>query len=843
MARKTLVVFFLVMAIAYGLVALAGTWKPTLGLDLQGGTSITLRAEGDPGEEALDQARQIIDDRVNGSGVAEAEVTTQGGNEIVVEIPGENARNLIETVQRTAQLRFRLVACSTVDGRCATTTGLPEGIQIDPSTTLPQDEGQDGGQDGDESQGRNNRAALGAWARLSDTQGDGADGSDGSGGQGDENSNGNRNRNGNGQQSPYDACVAAAADDETTAEPLSWIDNPTTACVDAFSQFQASGGCQQGAAPVMGDDPAAPLITCDEDGIAYLLSPAMIEGTQLDDAGAAIPQQQVNYVVTLSFDGEGTEVFADISNALVGTEKQFAIVLDGQVLSAPTMEGRILDGNAQISGDFNETTANSLATSLRYGSLPIAFEDQPLVETIGPSLAGDQLSAGLTAGGIGLAIVMLYCLLYYRGLGTVVVASLFVAAGITYAMVLLLSETANFLLVHPPDGLVAGQVPLLQQGAPPVGPEPRDARCRAHRHRRERLMGRFAQLGNDLHSGRRGIDFVARRLVLYAVSVVLIAIAVFGLSYKGLNLGIEFTGGTQYRVPVAAATQDDADALRQAVLDSGVEGASNPIVSTAGDDAVQIQVEPLSLEEAAIVTEAIVATAGVSADDLSQEDIGASWGRQIAERALVGLAVFIVLVVLFIWAYFREWKMSVAALVALAHDVIITVGIYAFTGFEVTPATVTGILTILAFSLYDTVVVFDKVRENTEAMRESRKSYRQAANLAVNQTLVRSVNTSLVALLPVGAILYVGAVQLGGSSLQDLALALFVGMAAGTYSSVCIATPLLVDLKNTEDEVKLAEKRAKARQRAAADPYASVPNFADDMPIHNDPGVEPPSSR
>ena len=455
MARKTarpgrtLVVFFLVMAIAYGLVALAGTWKPTLGLDLQGGTSITLRAEGDPGEEALDQARQIIDDRVNGSGVAEAEVTTQGGNEIVVEIPGENARNLIETVQRTAQLRFRLVACSTVDGRCATTTGLPEGIQIDPSTTLPQDEGQDGGQDGDQSQGGNNRAALGAWARLSDTQGDGADGADGSGGQGDENSNGNRNRNGNGQQSPYDACIDAAADDETTAEPLSWIDNPTTACVDAFSQFQASGGCQQGATSVMGDDPATPLITCDEDGIAYLLSPAMIEGTQLDDAGAAIPQQQVNYVVTLSFDGDGTEVFADISNALVGTEKQFAIVLDGQVLSAPTMEGRILDGNAQISGDFNETTANSLATSLRYGSLPIAFEDQPLVETIGPSLAGDQLSAGLTAGGIGLAIVMLYCLLYYRGLGTVVIASLFVAAGITYAMVLLLSETANFTLTLP----------------------------------------------------------------------------------------------------------------------------------------------------------------------------------------------------------------------------------------------------------------------------------------------------------------------------------------------------------------------------------------------------------
>lgn len=450
MARKTarpgrtLVVFFLAMAIAYGLVALAGTWKPTLGLDLQGGTSITLRAEGDPGEEALDQARQIIDDRVNGSGVAEAEVTTQGGNEIVVEIPGENARNLIETVQRTAQLRFRLVACSTVDGRCATSTGLPEGIQIDPSTTLPQE-------DGDQGEG-NNRAALGSWARLSDTGSDGGDNGNGGAddGQDQDAGEGAQGNGGNGgKQSAYDACIAAAADDKTAAKPLEWIDNPTTACVDAFSEFQASGGCQQGASAAMGDDPATPLITCDEDGIAYLLSPAMIEGTSLDDAGAAIPQQQVNYVVTLSFDGEGTEVFADISNALVGTEKQFAIVLDGQVLSAPTMEGRILDGNAQISGDFSETSANSLATSLRYGSLPIAFEDQPLVETIGPSLAGDQLSAGLTAGGIGLAIVMLYCLLYYRGLGTVVIASLFVAAGITYAMVLLLSETANFTLTLP----------------------------------------------------------------------------------------------------------------------------------------------------------------------------------------------------------------------------------------------------------------------------------------------------------------------------------------------------------------------------------------------------------
>jgi preprotein translocase subunit SecF len=221
---------------------------------------------------------------------------------------------------------------------------------------------------------------------------------------------------------------------------------------------------------------------------------------------------------------------------------------------------------------------------------------------------------------------------------------------------------------------------------------------------------------------------------------------------------------------------------------------------------------------------------------MSQDEIGASWGREVAQRAGLGVAVFLVLVMLFIWGYFREWKMSVAALVALAHDLVITIGIYALSGFEVTPATVTGILTILGFSLYDTVVVFDKVRENTRNLREKRQTYTKAANLAVNQTLVRSINTSIVALIPIGAILYVSAVQLGASSLKDLALAQFVGMAAGVFSSVFIAPRILVQMKSTESEVKLADKRAKARAAHDADRYASVPAFTEDMPVQGEPG-------
>jgi preprotein translocase subunit SecF len=206
----------------------------------------------------------------------------------------------------------------------------------------------------------------------------------------------------------------------------------------------------------------------------------------------------------------------------------------------------------------------------------------------------------------------------------------------------------------------------------------------------------------------------------------------------------------------------------------------------------------------------------------------------VAQRSVTGLVVFLVLVVLFIWGYFRQWKMSVAAIVALAHDVLITVGVYALSGFEVTPATVTGILTILGFSLYDTVVVFDKVRENTRGLLERHATYAAQANLAVNQTLVRSINTSIVALIPVAALLYVGAVQLGSGALKDLALALFVGMAAGTYSSIFIATPLLAQMKSGEKDVIDAEKRA-LKRRQEADRYASVPAFTEDLPIQEEP--------
>ncbi|MCX6401343.1 MAG: protein translocase subunit SecF [Propionibacteriales bacterium] len=347
-------------------------------------------------------------------------------------------------------------------------------------------------------------------------------------------------------------------------------------------------------------------------------------------------------------------------------------------------------------------------------------------------------------------------------------------------------------------------------------------------------MGKMSRLGNDLYQGRKSFNFVAKPWLWYAVSAVLVGVAVSVLFLKPLNMGVEFTGGTTLSVPVGSgnATQDNADDLREAVANSGIGNAENPQVTTEGDSSLTVQVENLSEEQRTAVSDLIHDEyPAVTEGDISIQDIGPSWGQEVAKRAAIGVLIFLILVVLFIWAYFREWRMSVAAFVALVHDVVLTVGVYALSGFQVTPAAVTGVLAILGFSLYDTVVVFDKIKENTHQLRKKTESYADAANLAVNQTLVRSINTSIVALIPIGAILYVSAVQLGASSLQDLALAQFVGMAIGVYSSVMLAPRVLVHLKMQETEVQLQARRAKAKQRALADKYAAVPVFKDETAV------------
>jgi len=344
-------------------------------------------------------------------------------------------------------------------------------------------------------------------------------------------------------------------------------------------------------------------------------------------------------------------------------------------------------------------------------------------------------------------------------------------------------------------------------------------------------MSKLSNMGHALYTGQLSIDFVGRRKLWYLISGVIVLIAILGLSVKGFNYGIEFVGGVQYKVslPANEVNNSNVTKIQDVVAGTGIPAAAQPIVQTSGNTNILVQTKPLNNHQADTIATAIQQNVpGVTSKDISQDSIGATWGAQVANRAIIGLIVFLVLVMLFIWAYFREWKMSVGGIVALFHDLIITVGVYALSGFEVTPATVTGVLTILGFSLYDTVVVFDKVRENTKNLARTKQTYAEAANLAVNQTLVRSINTSLVALLPVGAMLYVGVVTLGSGALKDLSLALFVGMAAGAYSSIFIATPLAVQLKELEPGIRAGDARVKKRRvRETADRFAHVPAVTD----------------
>jgi preprotein translocase subunit SecF len=314
-------------------------------------------------------------------------------------------------------------------------------------------------------------------------------------------------------------------------------------------------------------------------------------------------------------------------------------------------------------------------------------------------------------------------------------------------------------------------------------------------------------LASRLYHGETSYDFVGRRRLWFTISGVLLLISVVSLFVPGLNFGIDFKGGAVFRVQPS-----------QTVTEAQVREAVGPVakvvqVTEEAPQQVIVQTEELSQEEIAKVRADLAEVADVQSNAVSTDSIGSKWGSTVSRKAVIALLVFLVVVTVYV-SLRMEFKMAVAALVALVHDLVITAGIYALAGFEVTPATVIGLLTILGYSLYDTVVVFDKVRENTGSLTSmSRTTYSQAANLAVNQTIMRSLNTSLASLLPIAALLFVGAFLLGAETLKDLALALFVGVAAGTYSSIFIATPLVAAWK--EREPRYAQLRARVARLAA----------------------------
>ena len=328
------------------------------------------------------------------------------------------------------------------------------------------------------------------------------------------------------------------------------------------------------------------------------------------------------------------------------------------------------------------------------------------------------------------------------------------------------------------------------------------------------MASNLVQFGNDLYTGARSVPFIAKRRLWYTIALAMVAVSlVIPFLTGGFNFGIEFRGGSQFIVNQVTNTaqQPAIDAVQ------GVVEEEAPRVTTVGGDGIRVQTDQLTDAESREVASALSEAYDVPASEVNTSFIGPSWGADITGQAIRGLIVFIVLAAVAMALYFRTWKIAVAAMAALAHDLIITAGVYAATGFEVTPAAVIGFLTILGFSLYDTVVVFDKIRENTaELGPDSRSTFGEAVNLAVNQTLVRSINTGVVAALPVAAILFIGSFVLGADTLRDISLALLVGIIVGTYSTGFVAAPLYAQIREGEKGISENDRRALAvRERVA----------------------------
>ncbi|MFD9036424.1 protein translocase subunit SecF [Streptomyces sp. NPDC059567] len=317
-------------------------------------------------------------------------------------------------------------------------------------------------------------------------------------------------------------------------------------------------------------------------------------------------------------------------------------------------------------------------------------------------------------------------------------------------------------------------------------------------------------LGARLNRGEVAYDFIGNRKLWYGLSILITITAIVALAVRGLNMGIEFQGGAVFTTPKSEVSVSQAQEAAEEA--SGHEA----LVQKLGSGALRIQVGGLDTAQSDQVRAELAKDLNIAENKIAAELVGPSWGEQIANKAWTGLGIFMFLVVIYLAIAF-EWRMAVAALIALIHDLTITVGIYSLVGFEVTVGTVIGLLTILGYSLYDTVVVFDSLKEGTKDItKQTRYTYSDLANRSINGTLIRSINTTVVALLPVAGLLFIGGGVLGAGMLNDISLSLFVGLAAGAYSSIFIATPLVADLKEREPAIKALRKRVLAKRAAAA---------------------------
>ena len=756
-----------------------------LGLDLRGGTTIVLQPQqselGKVTKESITQALEILRQRVDGVGVSESEIRAEGSGDstkIIVSVPGTTKRELVDLVGQTAKLSIRPVIFIGVNSQ------------------------------------------------------------------------------------------------ESKPEFPSYVS-------DAMRKSFASWNCPKETTSES-DDVKSYLIACDQSGNSkYILDATKVDGSQVSNSLVAF-DQGLGWVTNVIFDKEGSQNFGELStniSRLSPPRNQMAIVLDGKIVVAPRVDGPLTGGQIRIYGGFTREFATNLANVLKYGALPFSFRVDE-VEQISATLGASQLKSGLTAGALGLLLISIYLLIYYRALGLLAIASLAVAFAITLllfvllgrwigltltlagiagaivsigvtadsfivyfervrdemrqggslrsslekgwlrakrtvwiadavsllaALILYLFTTGNvrgfaftlgittlidlfivyfftrplFLILerfeffskgHRWSGLSQSSLGIINDGA------------------RNKLLD-LSALGGRLFRGESSINVVNSPKRWFLLSGSFMIASAISLAFLGLNLGIEFKGGS---VNVVSASNPSTNIARDVLNGIGYEGQA--VIQEIGDNKIRIETSQLSNTDATKLANGLAQAYKVDVSTIDSQNVGPSWGAEISRKALLGLFWFIVVLMLYL-TFALEVRMALAAILAVIHDVFITVGLYAATGLKVTPAAVIGFLTILGYSLYDTVVVFDKVRENVlRIKRKGDDEYKKAVNLALNQTLIRSINTSVVAVIPIASILLVGAIFLKAETLKDISLALVVGQTIGTYSSIFIAAPLLVKL-------------------------------------------------
>jgi protein-export membrane protein SecD/preprotein translocase SecF subunit len=866
---RPLLFIVLVAATAVGAVFATHT-SPQLGLDLQGGVSVVLQPTKESSSEALSETVEIIRNRVDALGVAEPEIVRQGSS-VIVQLPGvKNQQRALDLVGDTAELRFRPVM-QTIPGDIneilsTTSTSAPAASSttaVSPTT-----------------------AAAGAESSTTAATVTGQSASR--------------------SASPFQdgSATTAPADTTATTAPAAPADTTATTA-PTLTGFEVTPREQD-----LADQPVVLQEYSGTDIVAtYQLGPSLATGSIVSSAQANL-EQTGQWSVALSIKGgSGIAAFNAASAACFGKSAvcpsgQLAIVLDSRVVSAPAIQQASFERDQiQITGSFTQKEAKDLALKLRYGSLPVNLETQT-VQTVSPSLGKDSLQAGLLAGLVGLALVCLYMLVYYRALGLVVVLGLLVWSGLNYAVICWLGQTQGLALsLAGVTGLVVSvgvtvdsYVVYFERLKDEVaqGRTLRSSTERAFKRAfrtilaanlssligavvlylltvgpvrgfafflglatgldivvawyfirpmvgvlgRSRLFtehpvfGVARGLGGRveadrpgveppkrsiwfrLYHGQTNIEFVSRfrRWLVISGVVILAGAASFGA--RGLNLGIDFEGGVVWEVPANGVSVAKA---QDAMAKEDVKGVTVQTLSADNKVSLRIEGEAVPAAVAKTVSADLAKLTGSNPDEVSLTSVGPSWGKEISSKALRALIVFLVLITVYISFRF-EFRMAVPTLVALLHDILITVGVYSLFGFQVSPATVVALLTILGFSIYDGIVVFDKVDENTNLVSASGKgmTYGRMVNKSLNQVLMRSLNTSITAVFPVLSLLVLGSWILGATTLEEFGLALLVGLFAGAYSSIFIASPMLAWLKEREPRYRTVREKVEAKQGAEA---------------------------